>query len=77
MKLKCLKDTCPETGRRADMRRCCGEHSWSKACKYYGEKPWSEYMYATCKHPLAQTHIMGPSKNYMMGIGTMARDFQH
>jgi hypothetical protein len=60
MKLKCLKDICPQTGRCVDMRRCCGEHSWSRACKYYGERPWSEYLYVTCNYPHTQAHIMRP-----------------
>ena len=76
MKLQCLRDTCPVTGRCVDMRRCCGEHSWSRACKYYGERPWSEYLYATCNHPHAQAHIMGPQKNYMRKFRAMTGDFE-
>ena len=55
MKLRCLQDYCPKTGRLVDMRRCCGAHSWSEPCKHYGGKPWKEYMYATCAHPYAQS----------------------
>ena len=53
MKLNCLRDNCPETGQTVDMARCCGIHVWSEPCKYYGRKPWSECMFATCDHPIA------------------------
>jgi hypothetical protein len=53
MKLNCLRDNCPETGQMVDMARCCGINVWSEPCKYYGRKPWSEYMFATCEHPVA------------------------
>jgi hypothetical protein len=50
MKLNCLRDNCPETGQIVEMSRCCGVHLWSEPCKYYGKKPWAEYMFATCEH---------------------------
>ena len=53
MKLSCRSEFCPETGQKVEMTRCCGVHPSSKPCKYYGRKPWSEYMYVTCEHPHA------------------------
>lgn len=68
MRMNCLKDICPESGKSVDMRRCCGEHSWSRACKYYGGKPWSEFRYATCDHPHAQANNLGPREHYAMEL---------
>lgn len=68
MKLRCLRDHCPETGRLVDMRRCCGTHSWSEPCEHYDRKPGTEFTYPTCAHPQAQSRSQNLPDRHLVAL---------
>ncbi len=54
MKLQCLIDHCPQTGKPVDMRRCCGVPLQRRlVCPHYDRDPWSEFASVSCNHPKA------------------------